>query len=50
MKMGALDYLMKPCDMDILMTKLNEAKNKKRTHEDKIAEARAMQIALRRGD
>ena len=50
MKMGALDYLMKPCDMDILMAKVLEAKNKKSKHEEKIAEARALQIALRRGD
>jgi DNA-binding NtrC family response regulator len=50
MKMGALDYLMKPCDMDILMAKVLEAMNKKSKHEEKIAEARALQIALRRGD
>jgi len=50
MKKGALDYLMKPCDMDILMAKVQEAKNKKSKHEEKIAEARALQIALRRGD
>jgi DNA-binding NtrC family response regulator len=50
MKMGALDYLMKPCDMEILMAKVEEAKTKKSKHEEKIAEARALQIALRRGD
>jgi DNA-binding NtrC family response regulator len=50
MKIGALDYLMKPCDLDVLMAKVREAKNKKRTQEDKIAEARALNIALRRGD
>jgi DNA-binding NtrC family response regulator len=50
MKLGALDYLMKPCDMDVLMTKVKEAKSKKKAQEDKIAEARAMSIALRRGD
>ncbi|MBI5252363.1 MAG: response regulator [Desulfomonile tiedjei] len=50
MKLGALDYLMKPCEMEILMTKLQEAKAKKSKQEDKIAEARAMNIALRRGD
>ncbi len=50
MKLGALDYLMKPCEMDILLTKLQEAKNKKSKQEEKIAEARAMNIALRRGD
>ncbi|MCX5874193.1 MAG: response regulator [Deltaproteobacteria bacterium] len=50
MKVGALDYLMKPCDMDVLMAKVREAKNKKAAQEAKIAEARAMQIVLRRGD
>lgn len=50
MKMGALDYLMKPCDMDVLIAKVTEAKSKKSKQEQKIAEARALNIALRRGD
>jgi DNA-binding NtrC family response regulator len=50
MKMGALDYLMKPCDLDVLMAKVAEAKSKKSKQEEKIAEARALNIALRRGD
>jgi DNA-binding NtrC family response regulator len=50
MKLGALDYLMKPCEIEILMTKLQEARNKKAKQEEKIAEARALNIALRRGD
>jgi len=50
MKRGAFDYLMKPCDMDILITKLELAGRKKRDHESKILEARATLIALRRGD
>jgi DNA-binding NtrC family response regulator len=50
MKNGAFDFLMKPCDLDVLMTKLNEATTKKRDHEDKILEARATMISLRRGD
>jgi DNA-binding NtrC family response regulator len=50
MKLGALDYLMKPCDMEILMSKVREAASKKRKQEEKIAEARALQISLRRGD
>ena len=50
MKVGALDYLMKPCDMDVLMAKVREAKNKKAAQEAKIAEARAMSIYHRRGD
>jgi DNA-binding NtrC family response regulator len=50
MKRGAFDYLMKPCDMDVLMKKLEEAKKKKSEHEQKIMEAQAMNIAMRRGD
>lgn len=50
MKLGAFDYLMKPCDMDELLAKVAEAKAKKRRHEQKIVEARVKEIALRRGD
>lgn len=50
MKLGAFDYLMKPCDMDQLMAKVKEAKLKKSSHEQKIIEARVKEIALRRGD
>lgn len=48
MKLGAFDYLMKPCDMDILMKKVNEAAEKKRQHETKIIEARMKEITSRR--
>jgi len=50
MKHGAYDYLMKPCDFDVLLDKLNRAAIKKREHEAKILEARATLISLRRGD
>ena len=40
MKKGAYDYLMKPCDIDQLMQKVEEATQKKRDHEDKIREAK----------
>ncbi|MFH0825129.1 MAG: response regulator, partial [Pseudomonadota bacterium] len=50
MKLGALDYLMKPCDIDVLLGKVLEAAGKKWKQEEKIAAARAMNIALRRGD
>lgn len=49
MKLGAFDYLMKPCDMEILIKKVNEAKAKKRAHEEKIREARLKEIIQRRG-
>ena len=40
MKKGAYDYLMKPCDIDQLMQKVEEATQKKQIHEDKIREAK----------
>jgi len=47
MKLGAFDYLMKPCDIDKLMAKVKEATAKKRLHEDKIIEARMNEITSR---
>jgi DNA-binding NtrC family response regulator len=49
MKAGAFDYLMKPCEIDVLMTKIDKAVQKKREHEDKIIQARAEMIALKKG-
>jgi len=49
MKAGAFDYLMKPCDIDLLMAKIDRAVVKKREHEEKILQAKAQMIALRRG-
>ncbi|CAN2040279.1 Response regulator [Candidatus Magnetomoraceae bacterium gMMP-15] len=48
MKLGAFDYLMKPCDMDQLVSKVQEAAAKKRKHEEKIIEARMKEITGRR--
>ena len=48
MKLGAFDYLMKPCDMDILISKVGEAAKKKRSHEQKMIEARIKEITSRR--
>ena len=39
MKLGAFDFLTKPCDIDELVTKIMEATQKKRAHDDKIKEA-----------
>ncbi|MFC2171304.1 response regulator [Acidobacteriota bacterium] len=50
MKLGAFDYLMKPCEIDLLIAKVDEAKTKKSNHEQKILEAKAKSIADRRGD
>jgi DNA-binding NtrC family response regulator len=49
MKLGAFDYLMKPCDMGQLMEKVNEAVRKKRGHEEKIREAHVKEILTKRG-
>jgi len=49
MKLGAFDYMMKPCDMDELVAKVEEAKNKKRAHQEKIIEAAGRELRGRRG-
>ena len=49
MKLGAFDYLMKPCDIDQLMAKVQEAKEKKIKHEEKIKQARINEIVMRHG-
>lgn len=48
MRLGAFDYLMKPCDMDVLIAKVDEAATKKRKHEEKILEARVKEITSRK--
>lgn len=48
MKLGAFDYLMKPCEIDQLVSKVSEAAAKKRQHEEKIMQARLREITLRR--
>ena len=48
MKMGAFDYLMKPCEMGVLMIKVKEAAAKKRAHDEKIIEAHVKEITSRR--
>jgi len=49
MKLGAFDYLMKPCNMDRLMEIVKEASRKKRNHEEKIREARVKELLSTRG-
>ncbi|MGD9209713.1 MAG: response regulator [Desulfobacteraceae bacterium] len=48
MKKGAFDYLMKPCNANELVKKVEEAAQRKRKHEEKIMEARLRTITLRR--
>ena len=49
MKQGAYDYLMKPCDIDQLMSKVEEATEKKRDHEEKIREAKVKEAMSMHG-
>ena len=49
MRLGAADYLMKPCNIDVLVEKVKEAVEKKRRHEEKIVDARVREFASRRG-
>jgi DNA-binding NtrC family response regulator len=44
MKNGAFDYLMKPCAIEILISKVNEAFRAKQQHEEKIRNARINEI------
>ncbi|HDL08119.1 MAG TPA: response regulator, partial [Desulfobacteraceae bacterium] len=48
MKLGALDYLMKPADFDDLMTKLETARKRKDEQEERIRKAEA-KLLLRKG-
>lgn len=48
MKLGAFDYLIKPCEIDVLTAKAGEAAARKRRHEEKIVEARIREITERR--
>lgn len=49
MRLGAFDYLMKPCEIEELVAKVIDAKEKKSRHEQKIMDARMKEITLRRG-
>ncbi|MCJ7773640.1 MAG: response regulator [Desulfobacterales bacterium] len=48
MKLGAFDYLLKPCEIEDLIAKVKEAVSKKRGHEEKIVNARVREITSRR--
>ncbi len=49
MKLGAFDFLVKPCDIDQLVQKILEAKSKRNVHKEKILQARIKEISMRRG-
>ena len=44
MKLGAYDFLMKPCDIEELANKVESAAKKKRAHEAKIRDARDARV------
>ena len=48
MEAGAFDYLIKPCEIDLLLAKVDEAAAKKRAHQAKILDAQARAQALKR--
>ncbi|NLY40806.1 MAG: response regulator [Desulfovibrionales bacterium] len=47
MRLGAFDYLIKPCAIDVLVRKVMEAVDKKRRHEEKIVDAKVREMASR---
>jgi DNA-binding NtrC family response regulator len=49
MKLGAFDYLMKPCEIDDLITKLEAARKKHSGHLEKILEATGKKLRSERG-
>ncbi len=44
MKLGAYDFLMKPCDIEELVSKVADAAKKKQAHDEKIRDARDVRI------
>ncbi len=44
LKLGAFDYLTKPCDIPVLIQKIEEAGDKKKTAEEKIRKAKLDRI------
>lgn len=49
MKLGAFDYLLKPCDMDILVNKVLQADKRKKEAEEKISNAKIERIINEKG-
>ena len=48
MKLGAFDYLLKPCEVGQLLAQIQKARAKKERQEQRIVEARIKEITLRR--
>jgi DNA-binding NtrC family response regulator len=49
MKLGAFDYLMKPCDIEKIVLKVEEATRKKRDHLEKIKAAQVRETLSKHG-
>ena len=49
MKLGAYDFLMKPCEIEELARKVQEATKKKKEHEEKIEEAKKQETLAKYG-
>ena len=49
MRLGAFDYLTKPCNIDTLVAKVQEAGELKRRREGRVIEERMEAITVRRG-
>jgi DNA-binding NtrC family response regulator len=49
MKLGAYDYLMKPCEIDTLVAKVQEAVKRKRDQERRIREAQVREAITEYG-
>lgn len=49
MKLGAYDYLMKPCEIDQIIQKVGEAAVRKRDHEEKIRKVQLKKALSSRG-
>ena len=49
MKAGALDFLMKPCDIGVITEKLQQAYRRKCEHEERIKDAEISHLINRKG-
>jgi DNA-binding NtrC family response regulator len=49
MKQGAYDYLLKPCEIDIIVDKIKDAARRKREQEAKIEEAKKQETLAKYG-
>jgi len=49
MKLGAFDYLLKPCEIEDLQAKILQAVEKRREHEERIKQAKVRDALIRHG-